>query len=122
MTPSPSEHRPVVLVTGAARRIGAAIARHLHAHGWNVALHYRTSATAAERLTTELGAARPDSAACFAAELADPAAAPLLVAAVLERFGRLDALVNNASTFYPTPIPEVTPGQWEDLLTCKVGS
>ena len=116
MTSSPSEHRPVVLVTGAARRIGAAIACHLHAHGWNVALHYRTSAAAAERLAAELGAERPGSAACFAAELAAPANAPALVAAVLERFGRLDALVNNASNFYPTPLPDVTPGQWEDLL------
>ena len=67
MTSSPSEHRPVVLVTGAARRIGAAIARHLHAHGWNVALHYRTSATAAGRLATELTAERPGSAAAFTA-------------------------------------------------------
>ena len=116
MTSSPPEHRPVVLITGAARRIGAAIARHLHAHGWNVALHYRTSATAAEQLAAELNAERPASAAAFAAELAAPSCAPALVAAVLDRFGRLDALVNNASSFYPTPLPEVTPGQWEDLL------
>ncbi|MBI5781297.1 MAG: pteridine reductase [Rhodocyclales bacterium] len=116
MTSPPSEHRPVVLVTGAAQRIGAAIARHLHAHGWNVALHYRTSAAAAERLAAALAAERPGSAAAFAADLADARAAGPLVAAVLERFGRLDALVNNASTFYPTALPEATPEQWEELM------
>jgi pteridine reductase len=111
---------PVVLVTGAARRVGAEIARILHAAGAVVAIHYRASAAEADRLAAELNAARPDeggeSAASFAADLLDVNALPRLVASVVARFGRLDALVNNASSFYATKIGAVDTAAWDDLI------
>lgn len=105
-----------VLVTGGAKRVGAAICRRLHAAGATLAIHYRSSAQQALELQDELNAARPDSAAVFQADLLDVAALPQLVAAVGGRFGRLDALVNNASSFYATPLAEVDETQWTDLL------
>lgn len=107
---------PVILVTGAARRVGAEIARTLHAAGARVAIHYRNSAAEAEALATALNASRPESAAAFAADLLDVAALAQLVAAVVARFGRLDGLVNNASSFYPTPVGNVDAASWDDLL------
>lgn len=106
----------VVLVTGAARRVGAEIARTLHAAGCRVAIHYRSSAAEADALAAGLNAARPDSAACFAGDLLDLEALPGLIAAVVTRFGRLDGLVNNASSFYPTPLGQITAAQWTDLM------
>jgi pteridine reductase len=106
----------VVLVTGGAKRVGAAICRHLHAAGAQLCIHYRSSAQEALALQDELNAARPDSAAVFQADLLDTGALPLLVSAVVKRFGRLDALVNNASSFYATPLAEVDEQQWHDLL------
>ena len=88
---------PVALVTGGARRVGAEIVRALHAAGARVAIHHRRSAGEAEALAAELNALRPDSAAAFAADLCDAGALPSLVEAVVTRFGRLDALANNAS-------------------------
>ncbi len=111
---------PVVLVTGAARRVGAEIARALHAAGACVAIHYRRSAAEADRLAAELNAARPDeggeSAATFAADLLDIDALPRLVEAVVAHFGRLDALVNNASSFYATKVGAVDTAAWDDLM------
>jgi pteridine reductase len=107
---------PVILVTGAARRVGAEIARTLHAAGARVAIHYRSSAGDAEALVAELDAVRADSAAAFRADLLDVAALPQLVAAVVARFGRLDGLVNNASSFYPTKIGSVDTAAWDDLI------
>src|SRR6478736_3504172 len=92
-----------VLVTGAARRIGAAIARTLHAAGARVALHCNRSRVEAERLAAELNAARAGSCAVVQADLLDLAALPRLVEDAAAPFGRLDALVNNASSFYSTP-------------------
>jgi pteridine reductase len=106
----------VVLITGGARRVGAEIARALHAAGSNVLIHYRTSAAAAIALADELNETRPHSAAIHAAQLLDPQAPDQLVAAALRAFGRLDILINNASTFYPTPIGQITPSQWDDLM------
>ena len=106
---------PVILVTGAARRVGAAIARHLHASGAVLAIHCRASCAEAERLAGELNAARADSAAVFAADLTDTAALPGLVAAAVARFGRLDGLVNNASSFFPTPVGQIDEEAWADL-------
>lgn len=106
----------VVLVSGGAKRVGAAICRRLHAAGANIALHYHTSAHEAVALQTELNALRPDSVAIFSADLLDLSALPALVAQTIARFGRLDGLVNNASTFYPTPLPEVSEKDWHDLL------
>ena len=106
----------VALVTGGARRLGAAIVRSLHAHGAQLLIHYRASRTEATALAAELNAARPGSAALHAADLNDVAALPGVVAAALAAFGRLDVLVNNASTFYPTPLGEITLAQWDDLI------
>jgi pteridine reductase len=105
-----------VLVTGAARRVGAVIAGAFHAAGARVGVHYRSSAAEAEAVVATLNAARADSARAFRADLADPARASPLVAAVLRAFGRLDVLVNNASTFYPTPVGAITPDQFDDLV------
>jgi pteridine reductase len=114
MTNAP--HVPVVLVTGAARRVGAEIARTLHAEGACVAIHYRSSAAEAEALATALNQGRPGSAAAFAADLLDMAALPQLVESVVARFGRLDALVNNASSFFATKVGAVDTAAWDDLI------
>jgi pteridine reductase len=105
-----------VLITGAARRVGAAIARTLHAAGANVILHHRTSGRAAAALARELARVRRGSAETVQADLLDVQQLPVLIAAARGAFGRLDILVNNASTFYPTPLGRVTPRQWEDLM------
>ena len=107
--------RPVILITGAARRVGAEIARTLHAAGANVALHYRNSRDEVEQLAQALNAAWPDSAIALAADLADGAAAPALVDSVLKRFGRLDGLVNNASSFFATPMGSIDEAVWQEL-------
>ncbi len=106
----------VVLVTGAARRIGAVLARAFHAAGARVAVHYRGSRGEAVQLVGELNAARGDSAAGFAADLLDSGAPAALIESVIAEFGRLDVLVNNASTFYPTPLATVTVEQFDDLV------
>jgi pteridine reductase len=111
--------RPVALVTGAARRVGAAIVRRLHAAGYDIALHHRASAAEAAALASELNAARPDSVLLLQGELADDAVPARLVADGLARFGRLDALVNNASAFYPTPVGEATPAQFDELFAAN---
>lgn len=108
--------RPVALVTGAAKRVGAVIARRLHAAGFDLALHHRHSADAMAALVADLEAARAGSTLVLQAELADPAAPGALVQAVQARFGRLDALVNNASSFRPTPVGEATPADWDELF------
>jgi len=105
-----------ILVTGAAKRLGAAIARAAHDDGANVAVHYRTSRIAADELCGELNSSRPNSAVAIQADLLDTKSHALLIAAVLEKFGRLDVLVNNASTFYPTPFGAITENQWRDLM------
>lgn len=104
------------LVTGGARRVGAAIARRLHAAGAAVLIHYRDSETDAARLASELNAARPKSAAKVKAELLAPVAPRALVSAVLETFGRLDLVVNNASSFFPVAVGAMEPSHWEELI------
>ena len=106
----------VALVTGAARRIGAAIATRLHDAGANVAIHYRGSADDANALATSLNRIRENSAATFQADLSAVAALPDLVSDVVAWSNRLDILVNNASSFYPTPIGEITEADWDDLV------
>jgi pteridine reductase len=107
---------PVVRITGAARRVGAVIARTLHAAGYDVALHYRHSAGEAAALADTLERQRAHSTLLLQGELADTAALPALIASLLAHYGRLDALVNNASAFYPTPVGEATPAQWNELF------
>ncbi len=106
----------VVLVTGAAKRIGAAIARRLHGAGADVAIHYRGSESAAASLAGDLNAVREDSAMIVKADLLDGSALPGLVAEVVAWRNRLDCLINNASTFYPTPVGEITEADWTDLV------
>jgi len=107
---------PVILVTGAARRVGAEIARALHAAGATVALHYRTSADAAATLAAELNALRANSALALRCDLRDTAALGDMVAEIVAHYGRLDALVNNASSFYPTPVGSIDATVWDDLV------
>jgi len=106
----------VALVTGAARRIGAAIASGLHAEGANVAIHCLHSREDADSLCEMLNRKRARSAIVLSADLLDTPQLPNLVTQTLAAFGRLDLLVNNASTFYPTPMGSITPTAWEDLL------
>ncbi len=115
-TPLPPLHGKVALVSGAARRVGAEIARALHRCGAAVAIHCNRSRRDADRLAAELEALRPGSAMVTAADLLDAAAPARLVEATLERFGQLDVLVNNASTFYATPLGEITEAHWNDLI------
>ncbi len=105
----------VALITGAAHRVGAMIARLLHAQGMNLVLHYRHSGEAARQLQAELHALRAASVTLVQADLLDTAHLPRLVDAALGAWQRLDVLVNNASSFYPTPVGSVTEAQWDDL-------
>jgi pteridine reductase len=104
------------LVTGAARRIGSAIAMTLHAAGSRVAVHYRNSAADAQDLVARLNDLRAGSAMAVEADLLDTAALPGLVTAVADWAGGLDILINNASSFYPTPIGQVDEEAWDDLV------
>jgi pteridine reductase len=106
----------VVLVTGAARRIGAAIARALHRGGARVVLHCRRSRDEAETMAAELNGLRPASCAIVQADLLQVAALPRLAEDAARAFGRLDGLVNNASSFAPTPFGAIDAAQWEDLI------
>jgi pteridine reductase len=106
----------VALITGAARRVGAEIARSLHAAGANVLVHHRASGSAAATLVTELNTVRPGSAAAHQADLLDLGRLPGIIDAAVATFGRLDILVNNASTFYPTPVGTITATAFDDLI------
>src|SRR5215469_5769163 len=103
------------LVTGAAKRLGAAIARTLHAEGMNLLLHYNKSEAEAAALAKELNAARADSAAIAQADLANTQGLESLVKAALQWNG-LDVLINNASSFRPTPIGQIGEDDWDDLM------
>lgn len=107
---------PVALVTGAAKRIGAAIARRLHAAGFDLIVHHHESGAEAAALAAELNARRGDSAHALAANLRAFDRIPELVAHAIGRFGRLDALVNNASAYFDTPFGHATPAQWDALF------
>ena len=106
----------VVLVTGAARRVGAAIARRLHGEGASLMLHYHASERDAHALQSQLNAVRDHSVALVQADLLDASGLAEIVRNTLARFERIDALVNNASSFYPTPLGEITPEDWDDLM------
>jgi pteridine reductase len=113
---NPRHERPVVLITGAGKRVGAVIARTLHAAGYDVALHYRHSVAETDLLAASLERQRSDSTYTVQAELADIDVLPAVVQGVLTRYGRLDALVNNASAFFPTPLGTATSAQWNELF------
>ena len=104
------------LVTGAAKRIGAVVASTLHQAGANVVIHYHHSADEAEQVAGELDSRRRGSAFTVSADVREIAALERMAAEVLERTGRLDVLVNNASNFYPTPLGSVTEQDWYDLM------
>ena len=108
--------QPAVLVTGSARRVGAAIVRAVHACGARVIVHCHRSRAAADRLLADLEAARAGSTALVEGDLLDCAGLPRLVEEAAARFGRLDGLVNNASTFHATPLDGLSPEAWEDLV------
>jgi pteridine reductase len=113
---SESKEQRVALVTGAAKRVGAAIARRLHREGFAVAIHYRASKAEAESLASELNAVRANSAAIFQTDLLVTFALDVLVQSVIAKFGRLDALVNNASTFYGGTLDRVDETMWSELI------
>ncbi len=123
--PEPAEALPApskllagktALVTGAARRVGATIARVLHGAGANVLVHYRSSAEDAARLAAELNAARAGSVSLAECDLLDVTRHSGLIATAVQAFGALDILVNNASSFYPTPVGDITEIDWDDLV------
>jgi pteridine reductase len=109
-------HGKVVLITGGGRRVGAAICRRLHAAGARLMLHYRSSAGEARLLQAELNHQRPSSVALIQADLLDVGKLPSLVEQTVQTFGQLDGLVNNASSFFPTPIGQITLAAWADLV------
>ncbi len=106
----------VILVTGGAKRVGAAICRRLHAAGASIALHYNTSSREAHALQAELEAVRENSVCCVQADLLDTKTLPNLITASIKHFGRLDSLVNNASSFFATPLSEINEQHWHDLI------
>ena len=116
MNPAAQLSGKTVLVTGAARRIGAAIAQAMHAAGANVVIHHRGSADAAATLARDLNQSRKGSALTLHADLADLGSIANVIEQTVTRFARLDVLVNNASSFYPTPVGEITLRQWDDLI------
>jgi pteridine reductase len=113
--PQPTLDNKIVLVTGAARRIGAAIVTRLHQNGARVAIHHRGSSADAEQLAARLNQDRDDSATTYQGDLHDMAGLTELVESVVAWGGRLDGLVNNASSFYPTPVGSITEEQWNEL-------
>ncbi|HNE27117.1 MAG TPA: pteridine reductase [Pseudomonadales bacterium] len=111
---------PVALITGGAQRIGAALAEYLHAAGYNLVIHYRHSRQPAEALVKKLNQHRANSAVCFAADLQDIAALQQLAEQALAQWKRLDALINNASAFSPTPIGSATEQDWDQLIASNM--
>ncbi len=106
----------VILITGGAKRVGAAICRELHAHGANLMVHYNTSNQEARALQAELNLQRANSVAIIQGDLLNIAVLPNLVAETVKHFGRLDVLINNASSYYPTEIGAITEENWHDLM------
>lgn len=106
----------VVLITGGARRVGAAICRLLHASGADLMIHYRSSVSEARALQAELNLQRPNSVAIIQGDLLNLAVLPTLIQETVSRFGKLDVLINNASTYYATEIGEITEPDWTDLV------
>lgn len=106
----------IVLITGGAKRVGAAICRELHAHGAHLMIHYNTSAAEARALQAELNLLRPNSVAIIQGDLLNIAVLPNLVNETVKHFGKLDVLINNASTYYATEIGQINEDNWQDLM------
>lgn len=117
---SDTSSNPVVLITGGARRIGACIARHLHQLGYNIALHHRNSVQEATALAADLNQLRANSVITIYGDLNQLNQIQQLVDAAAAHWGRLDGVINNASSFYPTPLGSVTQEQWDDLLNSNL--
>jgi len=115
-----TEITPTALITGAAQRIGAIIARTLHQAGMNIIIHYHSSESVASNLCSELNELRPDSARKIPADIRDLTALSALITDAGSAWGRLDYLVNNAAIFFPTPFPQTTPAQWDSLITTNL--
>ena len=113
-------NKKVVLITGAAKRVGATIAQHCHLQGMRLAIHYRESAQHASTLCANFNQQRKNSAIAFKADLCDTDKLEGLIAQVLEEWGQLDVLINNASSFYPVPLAKVTPKEWEELIASNL--
>lgn len=111
---------PVVLITGAAHRLGAHTARHLHQRGWNLVIHYRTSDAQARALCDELNRIRAESTTIIQADLANPGEAETLGAKAIAAWGRLDGLVNNASVFYPNPTHQAGASDWDAIMNTNL--
>ncbi|MCG8379427.1 MAG: SDR family NAD(P)-dependent oxidoreductase, partial [Proteobacteria bacterium] len=109
-----------VLVTGAAQRIGAAVVRHLHGRGMNMVIHYHQSKQSAEDLADELNDQRDDSAYLVQGDLRDVDSYRAIIESALSFKQRLDVLINNASSFYPTPVGSITSDDWHDLITVNM--
>ena len=116
---SNNNQSPVVLITGAARRIGAVIGRIFHSNGYQVVIHYNNSAAAADKLCEDLNAQRDNSALLVQADLNDMAGLQK-IADLVSSIGRLDVLINNASSFYPTPLENCDDQQWNDLMNSNL--
>lgn len=108
---------PVALVTGGAKRIGAEIVQQLHRSGYQIIVHYNRSEIDAKALVDQLNTIRPASAIYFSADLSSCEQIKVLADKSMSHWGRLDVLVNNASSFYPTPLQNVTQAHWDDLMT-----
>lgn len=111
-----SQQTKTILITGGAKRIGRKMAETLHQAGHNIVVHYRSSTGAASELVAQLNAGRDNSAVALQGELLDTTSIPALVDKAAEAFGGLDVLINNASTFYPTPIELLEDEFWNDLV------
>ncbi len=112
--------RPVALITGGARRIGATIATYLHQQDWNLIIHYRRSGSDATTLAERLNRQRTNSAFTIQADLADMDELSALAQATCAKWGQLNALINNASSFYPTPLSQANEQQWDDLFASNL--
>jgi pteridine reductase len=115
-TVADSLQEKVILITGGAKRVGAAICRMLHASGASLMIHYRTSVGEARALQSELNLQRPRSAAIIQGDLHNISMLQGLVQETVNHFGRLDVLINNASSYYPTEIGSITEKEWDDLV------
>lgn len=115
-----SERTPVALVTGSAHRLGAQTVRTLHNRGWNLVIHYRSREQQARSLADDLNRQRPDSACALQADLTNDAELDRLATNAVAQWGGLDALVNNASVFFPTPTGEATPGDWNTVINANL--